>query len=1632
MLLLVFVPFLTSQLRAQSSKVFCEHFDPPSGPDSVTIGNQTSGTITSAWNDTSFLSTSGTHSFHVQGKPTAQKPYFDTDPFSTVGKPYVTLSFNQIAKLFPANQARVLVSIDNGVTWDTLDGAQYRGESTNFGTLGYFNAGSYAKNGVSIWKLPPANYVVPDSTWWRAETFDLTGVASDTTVPGFAGYANVIVRFIAEFNFPAGTSGYSPGWFIDDVCVEAASCELNPPQVTFNFTPTQCYPTNPQGPLVADTSGDYPVGVVAFDNASIFDTGIDSVALYYQLRTSGAWGALQGVNMPNVPLSQQGVAGEYRGYVTGLGIGDTVRYYVIAYDNGCPNETRVPPTFTNGGYYTFWVDSALPAKCGQPFCNQYPTLIRPNPTWVLDFEGSEWVAGTGTGDPGSTPPAAHRGTFPTFPDDYYTISPSPANPAGWSIRTGGTSTSFTGPNDDHTQGPAGGGKYLYLESSQKINNIPPASVLTTPCIDLTGPNPCLGLEYYYHMFGSDIDKLEVAVDTGADQPALWLGYDRILGQQQSSSSDNWQRAILSLEPFKGKIIRLQFLAFNRHHNPNGSTKGDIAIDDIKVFVPDPVDIEVLENPFPVNGYCSYSINQDVQINLRNNGCQTANSIPIAFQVTYNGTARAIKRDTIIGGGLLLGDDTTGYVFDPAKADFSQPGTYQVKVWSEMPGDVDHSNDTVLGPVIQVIPAITSFPYVEDFENAVPGTQTLNSSDFFFEDGLDPAFKWMVGTGMTTTRSTGPYTGFYWKGNYLYSEGGGSSQAVSTFVRTICLDLSGMTKPTLDFLYHAYGGQIEKLVVQVSEGDEDLKTWTTLPTSQVTSTQAGEVTDWKLRRVDLSQYTGTSIKLRFKMDRLAGGQATDLAIDNITVYDLLATDAGAFSLTWPNRRGVASNNTVPQVDIINYGKTSLNDFTVHVDVTPLCGPNQGQTVQYSQSFTNQNILPATTKNLTLTGANVVFPTGESNIKVYTTATGDTYNFNDTIDRNVVGPGKYMVPNDFADDFDDCNYSKTGFMPGGPGLLQWELGTPSYGQISSARSAPNAWVTNLDGPFLIGTQEILSVPILDSIDTIAKAEFRFYQNIDMGNSAGASDFVAAGTVRIFDQGQWKPLGFVNQNIGVNWFASKYGAPATPNIFGQQPAFVYSTNGQWIYSMWPLDQYYKKTGELLFRFDFKSDGSKSQAQAGAGWGIDDFEIYVPPQNSASPVDVTTINPLPFPGFDQEFEVTVMNTGGKNLDSCTTSVYVDGKFIGSQTNTFKNLYRADCDTINGVFRCSPRARFKFTAGVWPAADVTSGPHEVCIITSRPNSKPDAKPVDDTLCKTIVVFDEVDLTDVGIDEYCNDFEGTDPNITDWVTTNVNYEGPTSWERGTPVQFDSAYSGSKVWMTDLDEDYKLQDKSALYTPIFLVDSGRTYEMDFYHWFRTEQYHDGGNVEFTEDGGQTWWPIGWAVKGKPWYNTAFVTALDQIRPGWTDTTAGWENANLTMKFENPTKLIFRFRFGSDQDIENYGWAIDNFCYRKADTLGAQVQIGQEEHEWMPEEAVVGLPTPNPANHQTELSILYPTPTDMSVRVYDMLGQLVEERDAHAGQGVTTLQFNTSSWRPGMYFINLEHEGETITRKLVIAR
>ncbi len=177
--------------------VFEEDFETP--PFDVTA------TGSPAWSVHTTLSNTGTQSYH-NDISAGDTSYVTTASFSTLGNTFVLLEFAHIAKLWIFDAAYLEVSVDGGSTWTRLTGAEYLGTG-QFGTLGdRFVAASYP----TLWQANDQQ-AVPDNTWWRQESFDISAIAGNQ--------ADVQVRFVlADGMNPAGSNN-NYGWLIDDIKV---------------------------------------------------------------------------------------------------------------------------------------------------------------------------------------------------------------------------------------------------------------------------------------------------------------------------------------------------------------------------------------------------------------------------------------------------------------------------------------------------------------------------------------------------------------------------------------------------------------------------------------------------------------------------------------------------------------------------------------------------------------------------------------------------------------------------------------------------------------------------------------------------------------------------------------------------------------------------------------------------------------------------------------------------------------------------------------------------------------------------------------------------------------------------------------------------------------------------------------------------------------------------------------------------------------------------------------------------------------------------------------------------------------------------------------------------------------------
>ncbi|XP_022097778.1 MAM and LDL-receptor class A domain-containing protein 1-like isoform X1 [Acanthaster planci] len=134
----------------------------------------------------------------------------------------------------------------------------------------------------------------------------------------------------------------------------------------------------------------------------------------------------------------------------------------------------------------------------------------------------------------------------------------------WIVIQGGTGSAGTGPEFDHTVG-TGAGYYAYIETSSPRVQGDKARIMSGPI----AANSQYCLEFWYHMFGPDIDALNIFLSSGSTSTLIY--------RKQGTQSNQWLRAREPITSTSTYEIVIEGVT-------GQSWGGDIAIDDV-VFNP---------------------------------------------------------------------------------------------------------------------------------------------------------------------------------------------------------------------------------------------------------------------------------------------------------------------------------------------------------------------------------------------------------------------------------------------------------------------------------------------------------------------------------------------------------------------------------------------------------------------------------------------------------------------------------------------------------------------------------------------------------------------------------------------------------------------------------------------------------------------------------------------------------------------------------------------------------------------------------------------------------------------------------------------------------------------------------------
>ncbi len=260
----------------------------------------------------------------------------------------------------------------------------------------------------------------------------------------------------------------------------------------------------------------------------------------------------------------------------------------------------------------------------------------------------------------------------------------------------------------------------------------------------------------------------------------------------------------------------------------------------------------------------------------------------------------------------------------------------------------------------------------------------------------------------------------------------------------------------------------------------------------------------------------------------------------------------------------------------------------------------------------------------------------------------------------------------------------------------------------------------------------------------------------------------------------------------------------------------------------------------------------------------------------------------------------------------------------------------------------------------------------------------------------------------------------------IDTTNTTLWDIGTTVKSFFAQGGAtRALMTDTFNTYPVNANDWF---TLTLTNGNNTIITFDHKYETTAGHDGGMVEFSKDGGQTWEN----VKGEcnidnmlfaqGIHTTNFYDTTDTLNSGdmaFSSTSNGWQTSRIQFFWGIPIKttgtgghdcvamntIMLRFRFVSDDTLENKdGWIIDN------------IKVEYDKYVGVTDvEKAVFKVYPNPATNVVHFPAI-PNESRYSIEITDMLGKCVLKTAYHEN-------LDLRKQPRGLYFYKIT-DGETL--------
>lgn len=388
----------------------------------------------------------------------------------------------------------------------------------------------------------------------------------------------------------------------------------------------------------------------------------------------------------------------------------------------------------------------------------------------------------------------------------------------------------------------------------------------------------------------------------------------------------------------------------------------------------------------------------VSVEVMNGGTTAQSGFTIGYQITGEPMVTQVITDTLAPNQIMT------YTFDGGfSPTFGVGLTLPIKGFVGAVVDVAPANDTLYENLEISNNPLLNPPFVEAFEGFGFCSTATNCGNTICPlgqgwvnetNGVADDIDWRVNSGTTVSNNTGPsvdHNPGTSVGKYAYLESSNGCEQQEAILTSPCIFLGQISEPVISFWYHMYGGNMGSLHVDIFNGEK----WTT--NVAVVSGDQGDV--WKNLQVKVEDLTGTFFTFRIR-GITGGGFTSDMAIDNISVFDAAQPPVAAFSAT---RLEVCPGDEITFVDESEFAPTTYEwDFSPN-NVSFL-GGTSASTASPILSFTNVGEYDVTLKVSNSYGADTIAKT------IYISAShGATLPIMEDFESGTFPPAKWNVDN-----------------------------------------------------------------------------------------------------------------------------------------------------------------------------------------------------------------------------------------------------------------------------------------------------------------------------------------------------------------------------------------------------------------------------------------------------------------------------------------------------------------------------------------------------------------------------------------------------------------------------------------------